>query len=143
MDQKVEKKDPGEEEDEEEEGILFKVVVVGDGAVGKTSLLNRFTQDYFVKKYKQTIGVDFFVKQVTLPGGVQVGLQLCDIGGQNVGSKMIKNYLFGAHAVLFVYDITNYASFQNVQDWLEIVERSFPDQDMPRTVFVANKSKYF
>ena len=50
------------------------MVVLGNGTVGKTSLIMRFCDDYFGKSYKQTIGVDFFVKRMELPGDVQVAL---------------------------------------------------------------------
>ena len=48
----------------------FKVIFLGDGAVGKTSIIRRFTQDHFdpEQKYKQTIGLDFFMKQIDLSG---------------------------------------------------------------------------
>ena len=52
------------------------------------------------------------------PGDVSVAVQLWDIGGQSIGGKMIKNYIYGAHAVLLCYDISNYQSFQNLEDWL-------------------------
>lgn len=69
---------------------------MGDGAVGKTSIAMRFTEDDFSKSYKQTIGLDFFIKQLTLPGDVHVAIQLWDIGGQSISGKMIGNYIYGA-----------------------------------------------
>ena len=144
-----------ESDDEEPESMQFKVILVGDGTVGKTSIAMRFTDDSFNKRcacpgaihpfnaiylyslcifwrdcsYKQTIGLDFFIKQLSLPGNVNVAVQACrrpasvarnaadprpcsllqlwDIGGQTIGGKMIGNYIFGSHAVLLVYDITN------------------------------------
>mmetsp|Transcript_26653 Transcript_26653/g.58019 ORF Transcript_26653/g.58019 Transcript_26653/m.58019 type:complete len:103 (+) Transcript_26653:365-673(+) len=95
-------------EDEEDAQLQYKVIILGDGAVGKTSLANRFTEDLFSKSYKQTIGVNFFIKQLTLSNGVNVSIQLWDIGGQTIGGKMIGNYIYGAQAVLLVYDISNY-----------------------------------
>ena len=50
------------------------MILLGDGAVGKTSLAMRFCEDYFAKSYKQTIGVDFFVKRLEMPEDVQVAL---------------------------------------------------------------------
>lgn len=47
----------------------LKIVVVGNGTVGKTSLVTRFTQGHFGKSYQQTMGLDFFLKRITLPGG--------------------------------------------------------------------------
>jgi hypothetical protein len=52
-------------------------------------------------------------------------VQVWDIGGQSIGSKMISNYIFGAQVVLLVYDITDYQSFQNLEDWYRLVRRTF------------------
>ena len=54
----------------EPENLQYKVIILGDGATGKTSIANRFTDDVFAQQYKQTIGVDFFVKRLVLPGQV-------------------------------------------------------------------------
>lgn len=100
-------------------GLRFRACFVVQ--VGKTSLTNRFCEDYFAAQYKQTIGVDWFIKRVVLPGDVHVALQIWDIGGQTIGSKMVSNYIYGAQAVLLVYDITNFQSFQDLEDWLALV----------------------
>eukprot|EP01083_Nonionella_stella_P274464 931678_1 len=128
--------------DSDEEELVqhqYKVVVLGDGAVGKTSICMRFTEDHFAQQYKQTIGLDFFIKKLVLPGDVYVALQIWDIGGQSVGSKMIKNYIFGADAVLLCYDITNYESFQNLDEWIGLVERACTEATMPYLALVGNK----
>ena len=88
-----------EDSDDEPEQLQYKIILLGDGAVGKTSLAHRFTGDHFATTYKQTIGLDFFMKRLVLPGEVNVALQIWDIGGQSIGGKMIGNYIFGAHAV--------------------------------------------
>ena len=85
--------------------------MLGNGTVGKTSIIMRFCEDYFGRSYKQTIGVDFFVKRLELPGDVNVALQIWDIGGQSIFSKMISTYIFEANAIIFAYDITNQQSF--------------------------------
>ena len=99
--------DSDDEEDEEPENLQYKIVVLGNGTVGKTSLISRFCQDQFARSYKQTIGLDFFVKRVELPGNLNVTMQVWDIGGQSIFSKMITTYIFEANAVLLTYDITN------------------------------------
>merc|ERR1719444_382907 len=101
-----------EEDDEEPEYLQYKVILLGDGGVGKTSLAMRFCEDHFAKQYKQTIGLDFFVKRLVLSGDVHVCLQIWDIGGQSIGGRMASNYIHGSHAVILTYDITNYQSFQ-------------------------------
>eukprot|EP00762_Andalucia_godoyi_P005878 ANDGO_07018.mRNA.1 Ras-related protein Rab6 len=106
--------------DEETRIHRFKVVVLGDGAVGKTSLIMRFVDDNFAPSYKQTIGVDFFIKRIVLPGDVEVVLQIWDIGGQQLGSRMLSNYISGANALLFAYDISNLTSFRSLEDWYKM-----------------------
>ncbi|EQC38593.1 Ras-like protein Rab-28 [Saprolegnia diclina VS20] len=132
----AEEKDASEHELEQ---LQFKVIILGDGAVGKTSIAMRHTENTFSNVYKQTIGLDFYLKRLALPGDVQVALQLWDIGGQTIGGKMLKNYIFGAHAVLLVYDITNYESFQNLEDWLRLVQRTFGDSKLPYIGLCGNK----
>jgi len=129
--------------DSDDDGIemlQYKVIVVGDGAVGKTSLIMRFCEDAFKQSYKQTIGLDFFIKRLVLPGNVHTTLQIWDIGGQQIGGKMLSNYIFGSHAVLFVYDVTSAESFKNVEDWLDVVLQSCKNQEkMPYLGLVGNK----
>ncbi|XP_077992432.1 ras-related protein Rab-28-like [Glandiceps talaboti] len=118
----------------------FKIVVMGDGASGKTSLAMRYSQEQFGRQYKQTVGLDFFLRRLILPGNINVTLQVWDIGGQTLGGKMLDKYIFGAHGILLVYDITNYNSFENLEDWLANVKKVFTNQDkMPHLALVANK----
>jgi len=128
-----------EDDDSDPEYLQYKVILLGDGAVGKTSLATRFCEDHFAKHYKQTIGLDFFVKRVILPGHVHVCMQVWDIGGQSIGGKMVSNYIHGAHAVVLVYDITNYQSFQHLEDWFFLVKRTFDKDPMPYVALMANK----
>ncbi|KAJ4459872.1 putative Ras-related protein Rab-28 [Paratrimastix pyriformis] len=132
---------PEDSEPEDEiEHLNFKVVLLGDGAVGKTSIVSRFTEDDFAKNYKQTIGVDFFIKRLQLTPTTECALSIWDIGGQTIGSKMITKYIYGANAVLFCYDITSYQTFQNLEDWLMLVRRTFQGEPMPFMVLVGNKT---
>lgn len=121
----------------------LKIVLIGDGASGKTSLSTRYSQEQFGKQYKQTIGLDFFLKRVVLPGNVNVALQVWDIGGQTLGGKMLDKYIYGANGILLCYDITNVSSFENLEDWLHMVKKVFSaaDQDNkpPHIALVGNK----
>ena len=65
---------------------VVKLILLGNGSVGKTSIIARFTEDGFTKVYKQTVGLDFFEKLVTLRGEKRARLQIWDIGGQSIGS---------------------------------------------------------
>ena len=71
---------------------------------------------------------------------MHVALQIWDIGGQSIGSKMIGNYIYGAQAVLICYDITNYQSFQDLEDWYRLVQHTFKGQQLPRVTLIGNKT---
>ncbi len=133
----------GDEEEEEEDELIkvqYKVILLGDGAVGKTSIAMRYAEDKFQQSYKQTVGVDFHIRRLQLPPKHQVALQLWDIGGQSLASKMVANYVAGAHAVMLCYDITNSESFANLEDWYRIVLRVFDSGNLPHVALVGNKS---
>ena len=71
-----------------------------------------------------------------------MALQIWDIGGQSIGSKMITNYISGAHAILLCYDITNFESFANLEDWYGLVTRTFAGVKRPYLAIVGNKSEF-
>ncbi|KAJ1483152.1 ras-related protein rab-28-like protein, partial [Baffinella frigidus] len=130
----------GDSDSDEEEMLQYKIILLGDGTVGKTSIAMRFTNDEFGQQYKQTIGLDFMLKRLELPGKVNVALQIWDIGGQSIGSKMLGNYIYGSQAILICYDITNHQSFQNAEDWLSLVKNVFKEPgSMPTIALVGNK----
>ncbi|KAL0215433.1 hypothetical protein P9112_007617 [Eukaryota sp. TZLM1-RC] len=126
--------------DSESELLRFKVILLGDGAVGKTSTVYRFVDDYFAKSYKQTVGLDFFSRNIDFPNDTRVTLQLWDIGGQTIGSKMLSKYIYGSHAIILVYDITNLQSFHNLHDWLNIVRRTYQDESLPHLILLGTKT---
>eukprot|EP01147_Barroeca_monosierra_P008574 gene8574-10277_t len=124
----------------------IKIVVLGDGSTGKTSIVSRYCQDTFASAYNQTIGLDFFLKRIDLPDKQRITLQIWDIGGQSLGGKMITTYLENAQArisyslaIIFVYDVTNRESFENIKDWQHLVNKAFEHKKKPRCVLVANK----
>lgn len=127
--------------DDDVEQLQYKICILGDGAVGKTSITSRFTTDTFASSYKQTIGVDFFIQRLVLPNGIHVALQIWDIGGQTIGSKMIGNYIYGSQAVLLCYDLTNYQTFQSLEDWLGLLQRTYKgkEETLPYIAVVSNK----
>ncbi|TMS38841.1 hypothetical protein L596_005477 [Steinernema carpocapsae] len=132
--------DSEEEVGSQQEKIL-KIVVVGDGSSGKTSICKRFAQDEFARNYHQTLGLDFYSKRLILPGEIHVLLQVWDIGGQSISGPMIDKYVFGCHAVILVYDVTNSVSFENLADWISVVKRITKQQEKPPLMcLVGNKT---
>jgi len=102
---------------------LFKLVVIGDENVGKTSLLLRFADDNFEEHYVSTIGVDFRFRTVTVDNQM-VKLQIWDTAGQGRFRTITSAYYRGANGVILVYDIVNKDTFQHVQDWLDEVHKN-------------------
>jgi Ras-related protein Rab-1A len=92
---------------------LFKVVIVGNSSVGKSSILRRFADDSFQESYLATIGVDFrfkyfqilYFRSITCGGDI-VKLQIWDTAGQERFRTITGAYYKGAHAIVVVYDIT-------------------------------------
>eukprot|EP00638_Chattonella_subsalsa_P019579 CAMPEP_0117857062 /NCGR_PEP_ID=MMETSP0950-20121206/1648_1 /TAXON_ID=44440 /ORGANISM="Chattonella subsalsa, Strain CCMP2191" /LENGTH=244 /DNA_ID=CAMNT_0005706341 /DNA_START=20 /DNA_END=755 /DNA_ORIENTATION=+ len=146
------KRRDSESEDEEIDQLQFKIIILGDGAVGKTSSACDLQTTVFVKLTNKQLAwtsssknlyfqvLDFFIKKLVLPGDIHVALQIWDIGGQSIGSKMINNYIYGAQAVLLTYDVTSYESFQNLEDWYRLVTRTFEREKMPYVALIGNKS---
>ena len=111
----------------EEYDYLFKSIVVGDGGVGKTALTLRFSKGFFTEDYKMTIGVDFHVKTIsidTLEETIKCKLQLWDTGGQERFSSIRPMYYRGSLGAVLVFDLTNYASFEHLPQWIEEVHNA-------------------
>jgi len=103
--------------------FLFKIALVGDSSVGKTSLMRRFTDNEFdVTTQKATIGVQFSVMRLPLHSGKIAKLQVWDTAGQERYRAISAAYYRGAHAVLIVFDMTSKKSFDNVQYWFNEVK---------------------
>ena len=98
----------------------FKIVMLGDGAVGKTAMTTRFTQDSFDADYKRTIGADFAVKRLTIPDiDAQVTLQCWDLAGQPRFEFVRQGFYRGARGGLLLYDVTRRRTFLNIDRWKE------------------------
>ncbi|KAI6189057.1 Ras-related protein Rab-28 [Aphelenchoides besseyi] len=130
--------DPDDDEDPEK---TIKVVVLGDGTCGKTSLCTRFAQRDFTGRYIQTLGVDFFSRRISLPQQCNVLFQVWDVGGQSISANMLSKYVYGSDCVVFVYDVTNAASFESITDWVTVVKRIIKQQEKPIYLsLVGNKT---
>ncbi|GAB6020683.1 Insulin-like growth factor 2 mRNA-binding protein 3 [Chamberlinius hualienensis] len=107
---------------------LFKIVVIGDCDVGKTCVVQRFKAGTFVEYYRNTIGVDFAMKEVIIDNK-RIKLQLWDTAGQERFRTITQSYYRSAHGVLLVYDISKRATFINIQRWMDEV-RKYTDSNV-------------
>lgn len=97
--------------------FTFKVVILGDGGVGKTSLLNKFVEKTFEQDYKSTIGTNIMRIDYKVMENVTVGFALWDLAGQQFFQKVRTMYLQGCQAALFVYDVTRPETLYNLTNW--------------------------
>lgn len=104
-----------DEEDGEE--YLFKVVIIGDSAVGKSNLLSRYARNEFNINSKATIGVEFQTQSLEIDGR-EVKAQIWDTAGQERFRAVTSAYYRGAVGALIVYDISRSTTFESVQRWL-------------------------
>jgi len=112
---------------DDDNDYLFKIVIIGDSAVGKSNLLVRFTRNEFNEKSKATIGVDFGTKSIDINGKV-VTAQCWDTAGQERFRAVTSGYYRGAVGAMIVFDITSRVTFKNVTRWLnELREMADPD----------------
>jgi small GTP-binding protein len=104
----------------------FKVMVAGDGGVGKSTLLVRIITGEFVGKMKMTIGVDFKLYNTTYKED-EFRLALWDLGGQDHFRYMLPTYCRGAKAGLLMYDLTRFNTTMHFDSWVEILRTYEPE----------------
>nr|CAB3265368.1 COS41.2 [Phallusia mammillata] len=127
-----------DEEAQDVQRKVFKIIVIGDSDVGKTCLTYRFCAGKFPDKTEATIGVDFRERTVDIDGEL-IKLQLWDTAGQERFRKsMVPHYYRNVHAVVFTYDVTKLASFQGLPMWLEECDQHSLNASVPR-ILVGNK----
>ncbi|QRV74920.1 GTP-binding protein YPTC4 [Ceratobasidium sp. AG-Ba] len=117
---------------------VLKFVIIGDAAVGKSSLLVRLTDQRFLSKPDPTLGVEFGSKLIVIPeDGKTVKLQCWDTAGTESFRSITRSYYRGAAGALLVYDVTSRASFEHARGWLADV-REHADPNLT-CILVANK----
>lgn len=120
---------------EEEIEIAIKVVVVGNGAVGKSSMIQRYCKGIFTKDYKKTIGVDFLERQIEV-NDEDIRLMLWDTAGQEEFDAITKAYYRGAQACVLAFSTVDRDSFEAIESWKRKVEDEVGEIGM---VIVQNK----
>ncbi|CAF1324403.1 unnamed protein product [Rotaria magnacalcarata] len=117
-------------------GVTFKVVLLGEGSVGKTSIVLRYTEDLFNDKHIETEQASFRTKKVILDGR-RVELSIWDTAGQERYRALGPLYFREANGAILVFDITDEDSFNRVKDWVKQLRRVLGDDVV--LCIVANK----
>ncbi|MHA1675314.1 MAG: GTP-binding protein [Promethearchaeota archaeon] len=115
---------------------IFKVTVLGNGSVGKTSMVLQFTEQRFRANYIMTIGSNFAIKMIKHSDDIICRLQIWDLAGQKSFSFVRPGFYQGSFATIYVFDITNRESFKDIETWVEEADQYIPG--VPR-VLVGNK----
>lgn len=121
----------------DEDKYQFKVILLGDIAVGKTSILKRFIDDCFEKEYYCTVGVEFKMKSIRVNDKETACLQIWDTCGEEKYRTITRQYYRETQGALLVFDLSNRISFEKINDWLNDLKENGP-RDVTVTL-VGNK----
>ncbi len=114
---------------------VLKILISGEGGVGKTTMLHRYIKGKFIDGLHMTIGVEFFLKELELEGE-NVMLQIWDFGGQERFRFLLKNYARGAKGALLMFDLTRPVTLENLDQWVEICRDENPELPI---IFLGSK----
>ncbi len=115
----------------------FKFIILGDHAVGKTSIVMRFVENRFSADYRATIGLNILTHNYKFLN-TTINLMIWDIGAQKFFRRVRKAYYQGAHSAFLVFDLTNRSSFEHLENWYDEL-KGFINKDIP-VVVVGNKT---
>eukprot|EP01060_Flectonema_neradi_P037683 TRINITY_DN765_c4_g1_i1.p1 TRINITY_DN765_c4_g1~~TRINITY_DN765_c4_g1_i1.p1 ORF type:complete len:213 (+),score=34.67 TRINITY_DN765_c4_g1_i1:44-682(+) len=115
----------------------FKVVLLGETGVGKSSLVHRLIEDDFCSTSKSTQGACYLYHTIQLED-CQINLAVWDTAGQEQFRSLAKMYFRGANAAVVVYDVTNYNSFERAQEWVKEICTQCENPDLV-VVLAGNK----
>ncbi|XP_071506186.1 ras-related protein Rab-32-like [Diadema antillarum] len=120
---------------------LYKVLVIGDLGVGKTSVIKRYVHQFFSQHYRATIGVDFALKVINWDADTLIRLQLWDIAGQERFGNMTRVYYKEAVGAFIVFDVTRVSTFEAVTKWKHDLDSKvqLPNGSPIPAVLLANK----
>ncbi|OLS26118.1 MAG: GTPase KRas precursor [Candidatus Heimdallarchaeota archaeon LC_3] len=119
----------------------YKLVLCGDGAVGKTAIRNRYLGQGFNEAYLLTLGADFSPKAIKIMDDERneqrLKFQIWDLAGQDIFSAVRPRYYKGANAAILVYDISRLSTYENILDWIAEIRKYIPD--IASVILLANK----
>ena len=119
------------------EDYLFKIIVLGDCAVGKSNIISKYSKNIFNRSSKSTIGVELITKFYKYDDKL-IKVNIWDTAGQERFTSMITTYYKGAKGAFLVYDITRKYTFNNIDNWLK--ELISINSNRINIILIGNKS---
>lgn len=117
--------------------FMYKILMLGDSQVGKTSFLLRYCDNNFIDNPITTVGLDYKLKYITLSNGKIIKLQIWDTAGQDKFRAITQNYYKGAQGIILMYDITSAHSFKSIKGWLNSIKNN-SDENI-KILLIGNK----
>ena len=114
----------------------FKIIIIGDTSVGKTSLMRRYIEGIYNEKTLSTIGIELFKKEVSIQNKNYV-MKIWDTCGQEKFRAISKNYYHNADGIMLLFDINSYDTFEHLSGWIESINQN-TSKDTP-FIIVASK----
>ena len=125
------------------EKTTYKIILIGDSAVGKTCIFKKITTGVFNEKSISTIGMDRRTLNFTIKDSegrdLDVEVQLWDTAGQERFRTITNNYYKSSQGLLLIYDITKKDTFNNVENWINNVKETLGEEDKYLIVLIGNK----
>ena len=116
----------------------IQLIILGDGAVGKTSLINQYTNKQFSEEHLTTLGLDFATRKYqTKSDGSEIPVKIWDTAGQERFRTITYSFYRRADGIIISYDVTDEKSFKSIENWVESIKQH-ADQSAPR-ILVGNK----
>ena len=114
----------------------FKIIMIGDSSVGKTTLMRRYIEGIYNEKTLSTIGIELFKKEVSIQNKKYV-MKIWDTCGQEKFRAISKNYYNNADGIMLLFDISSHDTFEHLSDWTESIYQ-ITSKDTP-LIIVASK----
>ena len=124
-------------ENETKIDISFKVIIIGDCGVGKSSISLKATKNQFLEQYKTTIGFEFFIFNIKI-NNLNINLQIWDTCGQETFKSLISNFYKNSSLAIIVYAIDNINSFNNINMWIKDLKQ-FSNPNI-KIILIGNKN---
>lgn len=115
--------------------VTFKLLMLGDSGVGKSSLMLRYAQNRFVPQVIGTTGVDL-IRKIVRVNDLLINLQIWDTAGQERFRGITKSFYKGAHGIILTYDVTDRTSFKNIHNWIQDIQSN----GAMKIILVGNKT---